>query len=51
MTVPSDISSPRSTPAGSSGTGTLAFYDRLGFRELSADDSTTWMGIAPGQLA
>ncbi|MBG6055426.1 ribosomal protein S18 acetylase RimI-like enzyme [Salinibacterium sp. CAN_S4] len=36
---------------GRSNTGALAFYDRLGFRELSTDDSTTWLGIAPGQLA
>jgi ribosomal protein S18 acetylase RimI-like enzyme len=35
---------------GSSNSSALAFYDRLGFRELSTDDSTTWMGIAPGQL-
>ncbi len=33
-----------------SNAGALAFYDRLGFRELSADADTAWLGIAPERL-
>lgn len=30
--------------------GALRFYDRIGFRELSADADTVWLGVAPERL-
>lgn len=35
---------------GRSNAAALAFYERLGFRELSANADTVWMGIAPAAL-
>ena len=35
---------------GRSNADAIAFYDRLGFRELSADADTVWLGIAPEVL-